>query len=121
MKLTKKDYCGYDIKNRKSNTDYTCEEIFNVVQKLGKLEDDLEELENTIPLQVVSKIFLSIMNETELTIYIKGKTKIMECYLYAIRDGNVACLPYNNQFNFPYNKRIKDYKKTWWLKEDKSE
>ena len=44
MRLTKKDYCGYDVATRKKQRDYTCEEIFDVLQKLGQLEDIEDEL-----------------------------------------------------------------------------
>ena len=47
MRLTKKDYCGYDISTRKEQRDYTCEETFDVLQKLGQLEDILEKHEIT--------------------------------------------------------------------------
>ena len=55
-RLTEKDYCGHDVIDRQSCTDYTDKEIFKVLQKLGQLEDimekynikDLDELEYKI-------------------------------------------------------------------------
>lgn len=44
MRLTEKTYCGYDVKNRKLKSGYTDDEIFSVLQALGKLEDLLENL-----------------------------------------------------------------------------
>lgn len=46
-RLTEKDYCGYDIANRKDFNGYDneddCEGIFACLQKLGQLEDIEEE------------------------------------------------------------------------------
>lgn len=48
MRLTEKDYCGYDIKNRNDFNGYDNEEdsqkLFSCLQKLGQLEDIEEEL-----------------------------------------------------------------------------
>ena len=43
-RLTEKTYCGFDVKNRKLKSGYTDDEIFSVLQALGKLEDLFEKL-----------------------------------------------------------------------------
>lgn len=47
-RLTEKDYCGYDIKDRQNfngyDDDKDCQKIFSCLQKLGQLEDIEEEL-----------------------------------------------------------------------------
>ena len=43
-RLTEKTYCGFDVKNRKLKSGYTDDEIFSVLQALGKLEDLFENL-----------------------------------------------------------------------------
>lgn len=52
MRLTKKDYCGYDIKDRKNFNGYNeqedCEKLFFGLQKLGQLEDIEDELGNDL-------------------------------------------------------------------------
>lgn len=48
MRLTQKDYCGYDIKGRKDFEGYKTQEdtkkLFKCLQKLGQLEDIEDEL-----------------------------------------------------------------------------
>lgn len=57
-RLTEKDYCGYDIKDRQNfngyDNDKDCQKIFSCLQKLGQLEDIEEEL--GIDLITISKV-----------------------------------------------------------------
>lgn len=67
-RLTEKNYCGYDVKNRKLKSGYTDDEIFSVLQALGKLEDLLENLLQNKHIQVgfyieLDKPCIMILNE----------------------------------------------------------
>lgn len=68
-RLTKKDYCGYDVATRKEQIDYTCEEIFDVLQKLGKLEDLFEKygIEDVETLDEVLKIHKFLLDHDYTT------------------------------------------------------
>lgn len=84
-------------------------ELLKVFDKLGKLEDIEEEL--GCPLEVVFKVLQDdiIWYETESGMtYSRGMSLLQFGSLYFYDMDR-------NMFN------LKDYKKTWWFREDKSE
>jgi len=113
MRLTEKDYCGYDIKNRKLENDYTNEEIFNALQKLGKYED----LEDTIgcPLEVYFKmcVFGTTLHTTK-----SGHSEVTQdfnIYIYS-HVYKCFCLKILGQITPMYY--AKDYGKVWAFTEE---
>lgn len=75
--------------------------------KLANLEDLEDEL--GCPLEVItSKTAMVVRNDFIL------KMNIMAI---GFNDGNIY---FGSEWNF-ITRKLKDYKKTWWLKEDKSE
>ena len=111
MRLTKKDYCGYDVATRKKQRDYTCEEIFDVLQKLGQLED----IEDELGIDLIT-LFKAISNG----IYVKTKNGISKHYtIHFMRwqQTKKYCLYYR-----PYSHIwFKDYGKTWTLTKEELE
>ena len=108
QKLTIKDYCGYDIKDRKDfngyNNDNDVQKIFKCFQKLGQLEDIEEELGISL-----------------VTLF-----RALRSGIHIIDDG----YPYNDRVNLIYSNSFpcgfkgkvgdhcvffKDYGKTWAL------
>lgn len=79
-----------------------------IINKLGKLEDIEEQL--GCPLEVLFKAL-------ENGIYTIDKTWYSLVNLY-FSDRNLYC---QAKFKNSIVVHIKDYKKTWWLKEDKTE
>jgi hypothetical protein len=81
-------------------------DISNAVNKLGKLEDLEEEI--GCPLKARCNVFYNS------TIYncLRYKMTVKETY-----DDHFIAVIENDIFSFDY----KDYKKSWWLREDKSE
>ena len=111
MRLTEKDYCGYDIKNRNNFNGYDNEEdsqkLFSCLQKLGQLEDIEDEL--GIDLLIFLKIF------TQENIYIRCNGEIfvndVEFAINCDKKGYFINLEIC-QFDRLY---LKDYGKTWAL------
>lgn len=82
-----------------------------IYNKLGKLEDLEEEL--GCPLEVV---FKSLKNG----IYLEERKSISTEICYHALECEFVIEWYKNKEDYGYE-LLKDYKKTWWLKEDKSE
>lgn len=89
---------------------YTDEEISNIIVKLGKLEDLEEEL--GCPLEVVVK---ALQNG----VYYEDAANNMR-YMVADLHFNLAG-DFVLYFDDEEYLLARNYKKTWWLKEDKSE
>ena len=110
-RLTKKKihYCGTDIDNeyKFADEDVSIEEI---VDKLGKLEDIEEQL--GCPLDVLVKILLYPKIRTRFGIREIDKID------YYVEDDNRGLMIYFKNGTFD---KVSNYKKTWWLKEDRSE
>lgn len=100
--------------------DYTYKNRYNqAYHKLGKLEDIEEEL--GCPLEVM---FKALKNGIYYEHSYYSGDKIIEEIKFEIQPE----LYLTNAFNdyalnvyTDYSKALKDYKKTWWLKEDRSE
>ena len=99
---------GYVLSNKE---DFT-ENSYQAIQKLGKLEDLEEQI--GCPLEKLIKF------STQLTVYT----------IYGIHTNEIVLIDFslnrihitkNRDLNNIYTLYISDYKKTWWLKEDKSE
>lgn len=115
-RLTEKDYCGYDIEDRKAFSGYGAredsEKIFNCLQKLGQLEDIEQEL--GIDLITLFKALNSgvywkgnyILSPKPNGIYFEDKptldieNKLLRHILYQVNKDYVY---------------LKDYGKTWAL------
>ena len=115
MRLTEKNYCGYDVANRELESDYTDKEIFKVLQKLGQLEDIEEEI--GVDLFVYLKMTLGtkvfVKDKTYEQIFENG---IMEqkqiTYSYSF-DHKCFCVNiYGTKTPIYY---IEDYGKKWAL------
>lgn len=105
MRLTKKDYCGYDVATRKEQRDYTCEEIFDVLQKLGKLEDIEDELGIDL---------ITLFKALKDGVYYKYKPygydyKISKCRKCHLTGNRTLVVDYHTY------KYLCDYGKTWAL------
>jgi hypothetical protein len=123
-RLTKKiknTYCGYEVKNatykqlfdlesNKQIENYVNCDLSIAIDKLGKLEDIEAEL--NYPLEIILKalIFGFYHNEIEHT-WTSAKL-----YKYSDKYGFMLTERYGFIF-VPFS----DYKKTWWLKADRSE
>ncbi len=109
---------------------YTDEEISNIIVKLGKLEDLEDEL--GCPLEIVLNL---IKNSNKLDEHYHTQDIWFE-YEGQVIYGSFLRLGFeDNKFVFYVEANlpnsiydiettilyVKDYKKTWWLKEDKSE
>lgn len=104
-RLTTKIEDGFYVADHAHNTD-------EVTHKLGKLEDLEEEI--GCPLEVIFKALGHwIYDEDGKAWYIEHYYQEHNIYqLHSVRNfGRIA----DKKFN------TKDYKKTWWLKEDRSE
>lgn len=101
-RIVEKNVDGYVLNHKEDFTENT----YEVIQKLGKLEDLEEQL--GCPLEVVFKAL------KQDYIYTKsGKHPHIELGTYGIMW--CICCGLRVQLN------TADYKKSWWLKEDKSE
>ena len=97
------------------------------LNKLGKLEDLEEELgyslEFIFKVLKSPKIYIEGMNvnsEYDDRFKFNAKTNQYIINPYAI-DGKKPEFLFVDRWAYGYDLRMKDYKKTWWLKEDKSE
>ena len=117
----KQTYCGYEVKNCKYQQLYDFEEYNELedyvdcdltlaIDKLGQLED-LEEQQGC-PLNVV---FKAVQNG----IYTKNLPSENIIKQFNLQLSNIQTEWY--LFNNIMCVNLKDYKKTWWLKEDRSE
>ena len=92
-----------------------------VYNKLGRIEDLEEQI--GCPLEVVFKAltngFKFIISSHKLGTQNQRVNQMIYCdyaYLYYANDVKEWCISTINDYFY-----LKDYKKTWWLKEDKSE
>lgn len=100
-RLTKKDLASYSgIRNGKTLFD-------KVYNKLGELEDIEDEL--GCPLDVVTNKKAMIVKDSELY-----EVDIMAV---SFTNGNIY---FGNEWSFT-TRKLKDYKKTWWLSSDLEE
>ena len=102
----------------------TTREINN---KLGKLEDLEEQL--GCPLDFIFKVLkapkiyiegMNVRSEYDDSFKFNSKTNNYIISPYAI-DGKKPEFLFVDRWSYGYDLRLKDYKKTWFLKEDKSE
>ena len=100
---------------------YEDTELPEIMEKLGELEDIEEQL--GCPLDVVFKAltngFKFIVSSHKLGTLNQIVNQMIYCdyaYLYYANDVNAWCIATIHDCFY-----LKDYKKTWWLKEDKSE
>ena len=101
-KIIEKNVDGYVLNHREDFTENT----YEVIQKLGQLEDLEEQL--GCPLEVVFKAL------KQDYIYTKNRKYLgVELGIYGV-DWCICC-------GLRLQIRVADYKKTWWLKEDSSE
>lgn len=100
-RLTYKDLASY---SGRINGKTLFDKVYN---KLGKLEDIEDEL--GCPLDVVTNKKAMIAKDSELY-----EVDIMAV---SFTNGNIY---FGNEWSFT-TRKLKDYKKTWWLKEDLSE
>lgn len=115
-RLTEKDYCGYDIKDRQNFNGYDdekdCQKIFSCLQKLGKHEDIEEKL--GIDLITLFKALKQGYIETRVckltNIVLAYDEYIKKWCFYEIDEGG-------------YGKcwLLKDYGKTWALTKEELE
>ena len=132
-RLTKKS--GYNYIPRHQFKDYDAvlndvelEQAYNhAVDKLGKLEDLEEELgydlEFIFKVLKAPKIYIEGMNvrsEYDKDFKFNSKNNQYIINPYAI-DGKKPEFLFVDRCSYGYDLRMKDYKKTWWLREDKSE
>lgn len=111
-RLTEKDYCGYDIKDRKAFSGYGAMEdskkIFNCLQKLGQLED----IEDKIGVRLSA-----LFEQPYCTIFVRKdygknyKNVIEEHTLYSIIPQEKCIIVTFETIKFYF----KDYGKTWAL------
>lgn len=106
---------------------YTDEEISNIIVKLGKLEDLEERL--GCPLDFIFKVLqapkiyiegMNVRSEYDDSFKFHSKTNNYIINPYAI-GGKKPEFLFVDRWSYGYDLRLKDYKKTWWLREDKSE
>ena len=117
------------VKNTQDYIRLTTKDKQEFINKLGKLEDLEEEI--GCPLDML----LNIIKETN-TLKHYRTLDIWFDYKGELISGSFATLQYSNEFiievetydmfdsNYDcdsYELKVKDYKKTWWLKEDRSE
>ena len=109
-RLTEKRMLNNLRKMREKNPDYICSNEELMYDKLGRLEDLEDEL--GCPLEVLSEI---------------SKNGFYEHYGYIppyhisrIDIFKREIMYYDEETNY-FTVKLKDYKKTWWLKEDRSE
>ena len=106
-----------------------CEErnFGNPIDKLGKLEDLEEQL--GCPLEFIFKVLkapkiyiegMNVNSEYDDRNKFHAKSNNYIINPYAI-DGLKPQFLFVDRYSYGYDLRLKDYKKTWWLKEDKSE
>lgn len=129
-RLTKKfnDNSGYEVKEYGTEfNEVKLNAYLDAVDKLGKLEDLEEELgyslEFIFKVLKSPKIYIEGMNvRSEYDDRFKFNAKINQYIInpYAI-DGKKPEFLFVDRWAYGYDLRMKDYKKTWWLKEDKSE
>lgn len=109
-RLTEKVYCGYDVSDRKLKNDYTDEEIFKVLQKLGRLEDIEEELGiDLITLFKALKKGIFVTYDSDFGMTNKPKIKILKDTATGI------CYRDKKWYIQENDALIKDYGKTWAL------
>ena len=122
-RLTKKYDDGYVL----PLDEIKVEGYLKAIEKLGKLEDLEEELgyslEFIFKVLKSPKIYIEGMNvRSEYDDRFKFNAKANQYIInpYAI-DGKKPEFLFVDRWDYGYDLRMKDYKKTWWLKEDKSE
>lgn len=129
-RLTKKSRIGDDNKYYITgllNYEQIESALDNLTEKLGQLEDIEEKI--VCPLEVVWKAtnngFYTIDGK-HFTNYMDEETRM--CCIILFRfikyDNEIIAIVGKNEIGAPdtwYEYRTRDYKKTWWLKEDKSE
>ena len=104
------------IKNISPNYVASNEEL--IYDKLGKLEDLEEEI--GCPLDVVEKLFRQDFIYFKYLSNVQTmKVKVIKGLSYGSNPGWYFTCIYDN-VDFIYIS-LRDYKKTWWLKKDKSE
>ena len=113
-RLTKKENDIYTFTHISEDKQFV---VYDLCKKLGKLEDIEDEL--GCPLDVVFKalkegIYFNF-NRTSKEEFIEPNDLSLKFSL-----GGFYCL-YFEQWNDGYEIELAYYKKTWWLKEDKSE
>lgn len=139
-RLTEKDYCGYDIKDRQNfngyDDDKDCQKIFSCLQKLGKLEDIEEEL--GIDLITLFKAIKNgiwtkagwYSNILEKEPVFVNRPEIGMCSTYGecdenfiptFEDKNVMCIYTYDYEIMVRQSRLKDYGKTWALTKEELE
>ena len=129
-RLTKKfnDNSGYEVKEYGTEfNEVKLNAYLDAVDKLGKLEDLEEELgyslEFIFKVLKSPKIYIEGMNvrsEYDDRFKFNAKTNQYIINPYAI-DGKKTEFLFVDRWAYGYDLRMKDYKKTWWLKEDRSE
>jgi hypothetical protein len=123
-RLTKKDINYIEMYQEKCNyfpTERGRADIYGMCEKLRQLEDLEEQL--GCPLDVVFKALKNGFKFKILSHKLGTKNETVEqiiycdyAYIYYADDIKEWCISTINDYFY-----LKDYKKTWWLKEDKSE
>ena len=115
-RLNEKVYCGYDASDRKLKNDYTDEEIFKALQKLGRLEDIEEEIGIdlvTLFKTLKGKIY-SLHPKTQKICLI-----ILPIFYYCGKQWMIGCrsMEWDDEENScdSWDCYLKDYGKTWSL------
>lgn len=107
----------------KEDTDIIKEEL-DYAEKCHNLEEQLGcPLDFIFKVLKAPKIYIEGMNvrseyDDRFKFHSKTNNYIINPYAIAGKKPEVAFI---DRWDYGYNLRLKDYKKTWWLKEDKSE
>ena len=125
MRLTEKNYCGYDIKDRECLKGYDNENdnerLFSALQKLGKLEDIEDEL--GIDLITLFKALFGgcVYAKTKKGILKVSVTRFTKSNLFG-GNANQSWWDYEHGDGFYHAKlHYKDYGKTWALTKEELE
>ena len=105
----------------KTTGDFTIDN-YNAICKLGKLEDLEEEL--GCPLEVYIKLEMSIDAEIYTLDEYTGEMGYVEYrgVIFNFNDKGIKHSLYvRSEMHTTWDLDTRDYKKTWWLKEDRSE
>lgn len=104
-RLTKKENNIYTFTHTNEDKQFV---VYDLCKKLGNLEDLEDEL--GCPLDVVFKALKD-------GVYKKDESIIFEATLRIYNGEAYLCQPYDDRLL--HKVLLKDYKKTWWLTEDK--